>query len=135
MTKARLILGVLIVFMLSSCSSNEPAGYTTWHCAEISENGSRTYLVDMYRTKADTTVYLLSNFHNISVEGLYDVKVKLSNHKITFTPTPQQIGSSMYVIQSGSGTMNANSTQIDFSYNIYDANKKSEISVHATYTR
>jgi len=135
MRKAKLFFGVLIVFMFGSCSSNEPTGYTTWRCAEVSENGSRTYLVDMYRTKADTTVYLLSNFHNISVEGLYDVKVKLSNRKITFTPTPQQVGSSTYIIKSGSGTMNANSTQIDFSYNIYDANKKSEISVHATYTR
>jgi hypothetical protein len=88
--------------------------------------------VDVYKTK-DTTVYLFSNFHNVSTEGYYDIKVKLTNNKYSFTPIPQRIGDSKYVIKSGSGTFDASHNQMIFDYNIYDG--ISEIPVQAIFSR
>lgn len=78
-------------------------------------------------------MFLFSNFHNVSTEGFYDVKVKLSNHKYSFTPVPQQIGDSKYFIKSGSGAINSNQNQMIFDYNIYDS--QNEITVHAVFDR
>ena len=132
MAKNKFLLFGLLMTCLVSCTHNEPVDFVTWRCTETSVNGQRTYLVDVYKTK-DTTVYLLSNFHNVSTDGYYDVKVKLINNKYSFTPIPQQIGDSKYFIKSGSGTLNRSLNQMIFDYNIYDS--KNEIAVHAIYTR
>jgi hypothetical protein len=125
-------LGALLV-ILCACGTSDPTSYSTWHCVETSPMSSRNYLVDIYKTKKDTTIYLISNFHKISVEGEYDVKIKLTGKKYSFNPVPQQVGNSQYIIRSGGGVANATSTQIDFDYVIYDG--ISDMAVHATYTR
>ena len=139
----KLILLGLILLTVCACGTTEPtnststkpANSTNWHCEESSVNGSRRYLVTIYKTIKDTTIQLISNFHNISVEGEYDVKVKLSGKTYTFSPLPQEVGSSQYIIRSGSGKANANSTQIDFDYTIFDTQKNIELAFHDTYTR
>jgi hypothetical protein len=87
----------------------------------------------MYKSPKDTTLYLFSNFHNVSADGFYDVTVNLKNSKFTFNPLPQQIGSSLLVVKSGSGIRNASFNQIEFNYNIFDGKK--EMAVKAIYTR
>jgi hypothetical protein len=131
----KLILLGLILLTVCACGTTEPTNSTNWHCEESSVNGSRTYLVTIYKTIKDTTIQLISNFHNRSIEGEYDVKVKLTGKGYTFNPLPQQVGSSQYIIRSGSGKANANSTQIDFDYTIFDTQKNIELAFHDTYTR
>lgn len=135
MKKNSIIILTLVLIGFSSCVTNEPTTYTTWHCVEVSPalGSPRTYLVDMYRERKDTTLYLLSNFHKISIEGDYDVAVKIINKKLTFERLREPIGNSLYRINSGSGTVNSDFTQMEINYNIYDGS--SEISVQATYTR
>ena len=136
MKKNSLALFIFPMILLCSCVSNDPTNFVTYHCEETRAGlAPRTYLIDLYRTKADTNTYLISNFHNLSTEGLYDVTIKVSNKKISFIPTPQQIGSSQYKINSGSGTVdtNANFGQMKLDYTIWDGT--TEIAVHTTYTK
>lgn len=132
MAKNKFLLFVLLMTGLVSCNHNEPLDFVTWRCTETSLNGQRTYLVDVYKTK-DTTVFLFSNFNNVSTEGYYDVKVKRTNNKYSFTPIPQQIGDSRYFIKSGSGTFDSSLNQMIFDYNIYDS--QNEIAIHAVFSR
>lgn len=134
MAKNKILLFILLIAGLVSCNHNEPVDFVTWHCTETSLNGQRTYLVDVYKTK-DTTVYLFSNFHNVSTEGFYDVKIQFKNNKYSFNPLPQQIGDSKYVIKSGSGTFYPGLNQMIFEYNISDYNGQNEIAVRAVFTR
>lgn len=135
MKKNSLALFIFPIILLCSCVTNDPTNFVTYHCEETRAGLPRNYLIDLYRTKADTNTYLISNFYNLSTEGLYDIKIKVSNKKISFIPTPQQIGSSQYVINSGGGTVDTNSNfgQMILDYTIYDG--KTEIAVHATYTK
>jgi len=100
---------------------------------ESSESGSRIYLINIYKAEKDTNTYLISNFHNISYEGDYDVIVKKNNNNLTFIT--EQIGSSQFVIKSPTGTVNANFTQMTLDYNIYNMDDKSEIGYHVVYSR
>ena len=126
----RLILLVLLAFV--SCKTNDPQAFTTWRCVENSAIlGSRTYLVDVYKSVKDTSVYLISNFHKVSTEGIYDVKVKRT--KNVFSIEPQQIGDSQYILKLGSGIINNNSTEMQFNYIIYDGQR--DVNVFAVYSR
>lgn len=135
MKKIKSILLASIILLPFSCVTNNPVNYTTWHCVENSELGSRTYLINLYKAKNDSNTYLISNFHKVSYEGVYDVILKNTNNKLAFTPTSQQIGDSQFQIRSGSGTMNTNFTLMTLDYNIYDSNEKRDIGVHAVYSR
>jgi len=133
MKNSRIIILAFVLYTLLSCSTNEPSNYTTWHCVESSESGSRIYLINIYKAEKDTNTYLISNFHNISYEGDYDVIVKKNNNNLTFIT--EQIGSSQFVIKSPTGTVNANFTQMTLDYNIYNMDDKSEIGYHVVYSR
>lgn len=133
MKSSKIVLLTFVLGILFSCNTNEPLNYITLHCVESSESGSRTYLVNIYKAAKDTNTVLISNFHNISYEGDYDVMVKNENGNLTFLT--EQIGNSQFVIKSPKATVNANFTQMTFDYNIYNMNDKSEIGFHAVYSR
>ena len=137
MKKNSIALLIFPMVMLYSCVTNDPASFTTYRCEETRPGFTpRSYLVDLYRTKADTNMYRISNFYNLSTEGLYDIEIKVSSDKkISFSPIPQQIGSSLYRINSGSGTVDAkaNFKQLVLDYILYDGS--SEILVHSVYNR
>ncbi|MFT3752760.1 MAG: hypothetical protein QM800_07740 [Paludibacter sp.] len=133
MRNSKIVLFVFILSCLFSCNTTEPSNYTTWHCVESSASGTRTYLVNIYKAAKDTNTLLISNFHNISYEGDYDVIVKNKNGTLTFLT--EQIGNSQFVITSPKATVNGNFTQMIFDYNIYNMNDKSEIGFHAVYNR
>lgn len=137
MKKIRITLLILLVTGLHACENNEPANYTSirgsWRCTETDPTNTRTYPVDFYRTKADTTIYLLSNFYNVSIDSDFDITTKLSGKNLSINPVPQVIGSTQYVIKSGSGVINNTFTRIDFNYIIFDG--KSDIPVKVTFTR
>ena len=138
MRKNNISLSIVLTILLISCGTNEPAGpYTsikgTWRCTETSVMNSRSYSVDIYRTKKDTSVYLLSNFYNVSIEGEYDITAKLSGNTLTINPSPQSIGPTAIVVKSGSAVVNENFTQMVFDYIIYDG--QSDIKVHSVYSR
>lgn len=121
------------LIVLTSCNTNEPtAKYVTWHCVETSTSGTRTYLVDVYRAKNDTNTLYISNFHNISYEGNYDVSVKLEGNKLSFTQIPQQIGNSQFRLQSGEGSMDSGHNRFVLNYMMY--NGSVAIPIHTEYT-
>ena len=130
------MLSLLAVFV--SCKDTGPATYKTlvgaWHCTENSIYGSRSYLIDVYRTKADTTVYLLSNFHNITTDDTGDVRAKLKGSTLTIE-VQQTItsGSTSLTVISGTGTVAADLKQIDLDYKVFDG--KTNNNVHALYSR
>lgn len=131
------VLAICLLF-LSACNGDEPTDYSTikgsWRCVETSNlSSTRTYSVDIYRLKADTTAYLISNFHNVSFDGEYDIKAKLSGNTLTITPTPQTIGSTQVVVKSGTGTVASNRKQIVMDYIIFDGLSDSQI--HVVYSR
>ena len=123
MKKISFSILALCLTLLSACNGDEPVDYSTikgsWRCVETSSlSGTRTYSVDIYRLKTDTTAYLISNFHNVSFDGEFDVKAKLSGNKLTIAT--QTIGSTQIKIESGSGTVDANRRQIVMDYTIFD---------------
>ena len=130
------ILALCMCF-LTACNGDEPANYSTikgsWRCVETSSlSGTRTYSIDIYRLKSDTTTYLISNFHNVSFDSEYDIKAKLSGRTLSIAPTPQYIGSSQIKIESGSGTIDTNRRQIVMDYTIFDGLSDSH---HVVYSR
>lgn len=127
------LAALLLLITLAGCKTNEPTNFTTWRCLENSPAGSRTYLIDMYRSIQDTTIYLISNFHKISAEGEYDVRVKRTNN--TFKIEAQPIGDSQYTINSGSGIINNNSSEMQFNYIIFDRKNNSSTEILAVYNR
>ena len=126
----------LIILFLSACGSNEPDTYTSikgsWKCRETSQLGQRTYLIDIYKSKSDETTYLISNFNNVGVDGIYDIKASLSTANLSISPTPQSLTGGQ-IVKSGSGTVNADFKLIVLDYIIY--NGVNDIPVHAEYSR
>lgn len=127
----------LIILFLSACGSNDPGDtYTsikgTWKCRETSQLGQRTYLIDIYKSKNDETTYLISNFNNVGVDGIYDIKASLSTINLSISPVPQSLTGGQ-IVKSGSGTVNADFKLIVFDYIIY--NGVNDIPVHAEYSR
>ncbi|MEI8272666.1 MAG: hypothetical protein WCG08_08580 [Paludibacter sp.] len=132
-SKLLTVLSISLVCGFVACTVSGPTNVTTWNCAESSIKGSRTYLVDFYRESKDTTLYLISNFHNTGFEGT-DVEVKISSGKLTFNrPLPQNIPTTSYIIKSGSGVVNKESNVISIDYVIYDG--LNDIAFHVDYKR
>ncbi len=136
----KLIFPAIVICMsfLYACNENAPVDYSTikgsWRCVETSSlSGTRTYSVDIYRLKSDTTIYLISNFHNVSFDSEYDIKTKLNGKTLTIAPTPQYIGPSQLKIESGSGTVDDSRRQIAMDYTIFDGQFASD--VHVVYSR
>jgi hypothetical protein len=136
MKKISLFLLAFTLLFFSACNGDEPADYSTikgsWRCVETSNlSGTRSYSIDIYRLKSDTTTYLISNFHNVSFDSEYDIKAKLSGNRLTIAT--QTIGSTQIKIESGTGTVDANRRQIVMDYTIFDGLSDSQ--VHVVYSR
>ena len=134
MSKLNRFFLLMIVTGVFSCQNNAPVDYSLiggpWHCEEFqSLGGTRTYLVQIDRVRSDTTQYLISNFYtNNPTDG---VITTLKGSKLSFVQ--QQIGTSKYILNSGSGTINADFTRMDLTYLIFDG--QNDIKVNAVFTR
>lgn len=132
------ILAVCMCF-LTACNGDEPTDYSTikgsWRCVETSSlSGTRTYSIDIYRLKSDTTNYLISNFHNVSFnEEECFVQVKLSGTTLSISPAPQSIAPTQIVVKSGAGIVDAARRQIVIDYLLFDGQSDSQ--VHVVYSR
>jgi len=103
----------------------------SWKCEDYSSfTGNRIYMVDIARSKNDTTMYLLSNFNNENVDLFVFAHLKKSI--LTIDPLQQIIGTQT-VIKSGTGTVSSNLAKINLSYIIY--NGLSDITIQSVYTR
>jgi hypothetical protein len=108
--------------------SNTTANYTAFNCRGYSSLGEiRPYAVNIYKRSNSATGYLISNFHNLSYDGYYDIRVEIADNKITITPSPQQLDGQ--IIKSGSGTVNDAFTEIKLNYIIYNGVNDVEYSV------
>ncbi len=123
-----LLILLLSLITLTGCVTNTPANYTTFSCRGYSTLGEiKPYAVNLYKRSNSSTGYLISNFHNYSYDGYYDIRVEIAENKITITPSPQQLDGQ--VIKSGSGTVNAAFTEIKLNYVIYNGVNDIEYSV------
>jgi hypothetical protein len=120
-----------LLLFLHSC--NEPqVDYSSiegsWRCEEYNPyTGNSIYMVDIDRSKSDTTVYLISNFHNQDVnEFIYS---RLRNSVLTI---PDQVIGTISV-KSGSGTVRSDFQRIDLVYTVTDG--ESEGTIEARYLR
>jgi hypothetical protein len=122
-----------------SCDTNVPTKNNnplvgSWHCTETTIYGSRSYLTNIYPVKSDTTQYLLSNFYNISLDDIADIRAKLNAKTFTINPNQSILNSNTtYVVKSGTGVVSVGFGRIDFDYIIY--NGSSDINVHAIYLK
>jgi len=132
---------VIAIFMLifTACDNNVPVPVHnslqgSWHCVENSINGTRTYLIDIDPLRTDTTQYLISNFQNITFDGLNMVNTKRTGSTLTIVPN-QSItnGTTTIIVKSGTGVISNAFKRIDFVYYIFDGHN--DIQVQAAYTR
>src|ERR1035437_3922323 len=98
------IILLLVAGTFFSCSNSGPVAYKSisgsWRCQEFrSIGGSRSYIVELDRTKNDTTQYLMSNFYNLEFDD--NVLAHLKGTKVSISQ--QQIGSSTSIVENGSG--------------------------------
>lgn len=128
--KSSLFLILFIALIVSSCNTDTPTNYITFRCNEISPLGSRTYSVDFYKVKKDSSTYLISNFHKFSYDGEYDITAKITGNIIEITP---KVLSSEIRITSGSGTVNDDFTQIHLNYIVF--NGTTDLKVEASFFR
>ena len=122
---------IIVLLLLQSC--NEPqVDYSSiegsWRCEEYDPySGNSIYMVDIDRSKSDTTVYLISNFHNQDVnEFIYS---RLRNSVLSI---PDQVIGAISV-KSGSGTVRSDFRRIDLVYIVTDG--QSERTIEARYLR
>jgi hypothetical protein len=118
------------IFFLS-CTNNEPVVHTTiagvWRCTEITNHtSSQSYLLDIQRSVSDTTMYIVSNFHNTGDNEF--VKLKLTSTKLQLAEQP----SANISIKNFSGTVESLKL-IQLQYTVSDV--KYDSSVTATYSR
>lgn len=135
MTKITNIL--LLLFILSiSCVDNKvviiPNSIKgSWRCEDYSPfYGNRIYMVDIERSKSDTTLYIISNFNKEGVD--FFVTAHLSKNTLTIEPSQQIFGTNT-IIKSGSGLVSEKFDRINLKYIQFDG--KSDISIQSTYTR
>ncbi|MDP4239749.1 MAG: hypothetical protein Q8904_09820 [Bacteroidota bacterium] len=131
---SNVILLAMVMGAFFSCSNDGPTIYKSikglWHCAEYPSMGvSKSYIVDIERSRNDTTQYQLFNFYNVDANESVSSHLKGAN----LTISKQPIGSTLNVVESGSGTVSLNFTRIDLTYHIYDG--LNDIKVTAVYTR
>lgn len=132
--KTNILLICLLAFTVISSCTDTPSGGTDFKCIETSSTTGnlRSYIVTFYKTKNNTTDYLISNFHRIGDDGYNDITVTVKNNTITI---PQQaLGTSGLIIKSGSGTVDADFRNISISYNIVESNSTTT-NYRAEYTR
>lgn len=132
--KNNLFAVTLFLFLiLVSCDTSTTSKGTDYRCVETSQTGSqRSYLVTLYKTKNNSTDYLISNFHRVGSDGNYDVTATISNSKITIQQ--QTLGETGSFIKSGTGTVNADLSTITINYNIVASNSVTT-NYSAVYTR
>ena len=139
MRKFGLLIAAVSVLIFSACDTNVPVPVHnslqgSWHCVENSINGTRTYLVDIDPLRTDTTQYLISNFQNITFDGLNMVNTKRTASTLTIVPN-QSIsnGTTTIIVKSGTGVISNAFKRIDFVYSIFDG--RNDFQVQAVYTR
>jgi hypothetical protein len=136
MKKINIALITLLIVSLISCGTNEPANYSnikgSWHCTETSDQGSYSFIVDVYRLKADTTIYLFSNFHNVTFDDAGDIRVKQTGSKLTIE-SEQSIPSTLVVVKKGSGLVATNFMKMEMDYDVLDGQRYNTI--HAIFSR
>jgi hypothetical protein len=128
----RIIISVLLGGLLSASCENDKVIYKSiegsWRCEEYNPySGNSIYMVDIDRSKNDTTVYLISNFHNLDVEEFAYAKKEEMALSI-----PDQVITSVR-IRSGSGDISGDFTRIDLVYEISDGQYNGR--VEAKYLR
>ena len=134
MKNLKSIFIALILLGLVSCDKEDRVYKSvtgSWRCEEFNPLfGISVYMVDIDRKKSDTTLYLLSNFHNQdSEESIEFVYAKLLDS--TLTISMQSFAG--LVVKSGIGAVSSDFTLIEFDYEIFDG--VNDISVHAVYSR
>ena len=134
MKKLTSIFIALILLGLVSCDKEDRVYKSvtgSWRCEEFNPLfGISVYMVDIDRKKSDSTLYLLSNFHNQdSEESIEFVYAKLLDS--TLTISMQSFAG--LVVKSGIGAVSSDFTLIEFDYEIFDG--VNDISVHAVYSR
>jgi len=125
---------IIILFTVSSCEKkvkdyNSVTG--SWRCEEFNPLiGIRVYLVDIDRKRSDSTIYLLSNFHNQdSEESIEFIYARLIDSMLIIPPQ-DFAGLSL---KSGTGKISEDFRLIEFDYNIFDG--MNDIRIKADYTR
>lgn len=131
---SRLTMLLLTLVTISGCTTDNPSGGTDFKCIETSSTSgnSRSYIVTFYKTKNNTTDYLISNFHKVGDDGYNDITATIKNNTITITQ--QSLGSGGVIIKSGSGTVDAEFRNITISYNIIE-NNSTTTNYRAEYSR
>lgn len=132
--KSSLSLFLFLVLIISSCKENPPTTYSsikgTWNCSETSFLRNIKYSVDIYKSKSGDTNYLISNFHNDGYENIF-VNAQLIGDSIAINN--QNLNQQGLIIKSGKGIVNADFTQIQLSYIVF--NGTTDLEVRATYYR
>lgn len=131
MNKLSNVILLLILVTLNSCNKKSIVYHSitgSWRCEEINPiNGQRIYIVDIDKSKNDSTLYLLSNFYNEDFNEF--VYAHLTGN--TMTISEQTFATRR--VKSGTGIVSGDLTMINFDYIIFDG--QNEIKVHANYTR
>jgi len=131
MNKSKGLFLLLFIILLASCNKEDQVYKSisgSWRCEEFNPyTGSRVYMVDIDRSKSDTSVYLLSNFYNLDINEF--VYAKLNGSTLII---PDQIIMALRV-RSGTGVVAGDFSRIDLEYYVTDG--QSDIRIEATYMR
>jgi hypothetical protein len=122
---------LIIISTLLSCE-NKPGIYHSvsgsWRCEEYNPiDGQRVYMSDIDRSKGDTTLYLISNFHNLDINEFVYAQLKDSILSIS-----QQTLSDL-IVKSGTGIISKDYQSIEFNYEVFDG--QNNIKSHAIFSR
>jgi hypothetical protein len=122
---------LMLLFLFAGSCNNKIIDYTSiagsWRVQEVNPlSGTRVYIVEIDRSKSDTTQYLIRNFYDADINEFVFAQLRGSTLSL-----PDQTISNVR-IKSGTGTVNKNYTSIEFDYNIYDGN---DTRVHGSFTR
>ncbi len=100
----------------------------SWSCEEYNPiYGQRVYIVDIERSKLDSTQFLLMNFHNLDInEFIYAYQ---SDSVLTI---PEQPIVSLFV-KDGKGIVSGDFKLITLNYEIFDG--INDVKIHAIYSR
>jgi hypothetical protein len=120
------LITILFISLLASCSESEPDVYKLYKCYETSvTRNPRTYFMEMRQEKKDKSKFLLSNFYNLGNDGNNDIEIKISDKNITVQP--KAFDYSSIQIKSGTGTINNDTSQIEFKTLIFDGTSIIEV--------
>jgi len=75
---------------------------------------------------------LISNFHNFSYDGVYDINAKITDNKIEIIPRDFN---AEVRIRSGSGNINADFTEIKMSYIVQNSIRNETIEYSVIYSK